>query len=78
MDTTGTHQALSGCGAAIGRHEQSIIVAHKSIALLVRSINALVQRLGQTTSFGAVGNFDGSKEAVSTDCCACVGRWPNC
>lgn len=78
MDPTGTQQVLSGCGAAIGRHEQSITVAHKSIAVLARSMNALVQRLGQTTSFGAVGNFDGSKEAVSTDSCAYVSRWPNC
>lgn len=45
MDPTGSQQALSDQGVAIGRHEQSIQIVHQNISALARSVDALVQSL---------------------------------
>ena len=56
MDPADTHQGFSSRDAAIARHEQSIRIAHDNIALLARSVDTLVQHLGQSGSSGAPGS----------------------
>lgn len=68
MDPAGTQRSLADQEAAISRHEQSIQIAHQSLAALARSVDTLVQRLNQAPSLGAAGDQETSVPASSYAC----------
>lgn len=59
MDLADMQRNLSSQGAAIDYHEQSIQLAWASMAALDCSMNPLVQRQDQITSFGVASNSGG-------------------
>lgn len=72
MDPADTQRALSGQGAAISRHEQSIQIAHDSISQLAHSVNELVQQLkhvpcSEPASNSRVGGAAGFSDSYTCD-----------